>query len=277
MWADSSPQGGRDWLLAHSHSLKWTTAADALGLQKTLDTLWRSAQGFEAIADTVDASSSSDDDNVDRARTPTTRAELTCRMVVNFDYHNHIPVALGSRAGSLPHKMASLLHILKIESASAQHLDCVLESCVAITTDLGTEHGLADCSGAGFWSHFAEFSRPAMLAADTDAAHTAFEGPMDSAEQRSHLFEKAFPVAGLLHIVDNAAKDVLEQMVLWPSVQPHLNAVCDLLCKEHNRELFVQNCLVGHFPQFKPSFQNTFKQIKSSISAMKASAGKQPL
>ena len=125
-----------------------------------------------------------------------TIARLTAILVRCLDHHSMLPAALGARATSLPHKARALLHSLQLESQSSRHLDSMLRSTISITTDLGTEFGLADCSAAGWWPHFSTSTAPSMLMQDELGHLDDFSDGMDGAESRQYMFGDALPVAG---------------------------------------------------------------------------------
>ena len=57
-------------------------------------------------------------------------------------------------------------------------------------------------------------------------------------------YERAMPVAGMLHIVSNCT-DSLHHGVFqhWKKFLEQLDAVCNLLCQPHTQELYLQRCV----------------------------------
>ena len=135
-------------------------------------------------------------------------AQLTQEFVQAMGYHCPSPAALGARAGSLPNKLGAFLHSLKLETRSAQALDSMVSHMISLTTDLGTEFGLADSPGAGWWDHFEKSCKPSVMLADGVEADWGDEA-MDDACERPFLFKQCIPIAGMLHVFDNMAKDLL--------------------------------------------------------------------
>ena len=172
-WADSSPQGGRDWLLGHSHHLLASTAPELLKLADAVNEL--AAMGlvpFESLRSEPYPSSSEGSDADSTACLlqedvgdsggvePQSRASkcrsLTRQVVASWSYHCMAPGALGSKAGSLEHKCSTLLHSLSLESQSTAETVQRLDALISMTTDMGVEMGLTNVAlgEAGFCQCF---------------------------------------------------------------------------------------------------------------------------
>ena len=182
IWADSSPQGGRDWLLMHMHYICASSLTQLSCGCDALDALWNRAAMVRVEINSNDSESSTsdvelapdasqhdhgkpelvedvgdaswDDSQVPQEQQTTSVAELTHRICPCISYHCCLPGAVGSKASSLPYKVGVLCHALHLETGSVHSLDAMLNSVVSCTTDLGTEAGIADIASAGFWSHF---------------------------------------------------------------------------------------------------------------------------
>ena len=135
-WADSSPQGGRDWLISKMCSVReregTPTIVDAarLAIQlRHLSLVARSSHETE-VAKTEAA-----------RQIPGIVKELRACLHVRV----LPPAALGLRRTDAAHKSAAFLHSLAMESPSdLSLLRRELDGFVSFTTDLGVEAGLSD-------------------------------------------------------------------------------------------------------------------------------------
>ena len=237
MWADSSPQGGHDWLLSHMHYVVGSSTAELLQLAAAVDALASRPTAWNA----VDGVPVPDDILLEeRAGAPMGLGRLTWQIFCAFRHHCPLPGALGSRAGSLQHKCATLLHALRLECHDDDHLESMLDRVISITTDMGTEIRLTEVVGAGFWSQFESHLQRTPMVADDGNPEAGEDQDMHS---RPYVFSRALPIAGLLHILDNLTRDVQKHMDGWPPFQNSLRAVCNLLCKPASLEVFMERCL----------------------------------
>ena len=137
--------------------------------------------------------------------------EATDLIWSSMTLHHLMPGGLGSRAASLPRKAATLLAQLKLETHGASHLNTLLANVTSFCTDLGPEHGLADVTRSGFWNHFHTSLRGPhpILQDDIEAVWNNDVGDIEVDQtHEEHLFKRALPVAGLLHIVSNCTGDL---------------------------------------------------------------------
>jgi hypothetical protein len=85
-------------------------------------------------------------------------------------------------------------------------LQQLLASTASVTTDMGTELGLAGALKGDFWAWFQESVQPSAMECDTGACD------IDS----PYMFARALPVAGILHTIDNLTHDIhLRAMSFW--------------------------------------------------------------
>ena len=184
VWADSSPQGGRDWLLAHAHVLKSDTRQEHLKLLRAVGRLVQLSQPeiqiLPSLVEDLQLTSPSicPDNGVDFCTSfapeqcdcteeeQEERARLTRQVTSAFTCHQFLPGALGAGAASLPHKASTLLSRLQHETGSAASLQRLCCRIVSVTTDMGTELGLPDVPAAEFWSHFHESCGPGEVLDD---------------------------------------------------------------------------------------------------------------
>lgn len=121
---DSSPQGGRDWVIheccfLHQDALQVVTEA--------AEQMARIGLGFEVVEDVGGAMRSLQD-------------------VVARGFRTHVfpPTGLGSWHGNIAHKFHAVLHGLRLECSSWRVVQALLHNYFTITTDLGVERKLAE-------------------------------------------------------------------------------------------------------------------------------------
>ena len=246
LWADSSPHGGRNWLHTLLHVIPFGEAARCA---RAVDLL---ARGHE-VNDVEEGSEAKDD----------TLESLTLMLCKTIVCHHPIPTALASRAEGLFHKMAALLHSLRmgVPDAGVGALRALLENVVSITTDLGTEAKLSDASEFRTEDWVSDsLAAPHSLEPDGGVCMSVVERPVPSSEP-GYVFPNCIGWPGLLHIVDGMTHAVHEKaMKNFGWFEKGLTAICALLCRKHRRERFVERCLrsdaVGvHFvKQFRKQF-----------------------
>eukprot|EP00974_Lingulodinium_polyedra_P103852 10051790-Lingulodinium_polyedra.AAC.1 len=166
MWVDSSPQGGRNWVLTHMHSICNPAPAKLMELAMVVDTLAAApslAEGSDggsgsdsADSDTDSADSDPDPDpdasdscgleletdagdvamaGTDDAAAATDRLQrlsarrLTRRLCRGFEWHSPPPAAVGSARENLQQKCAAVLHSLCWETPTPEDLPELLAGC----------------------------------------------------------------------------------------------------------------------------------------------------
>ncbi len=124
VWADSSPQGGRDWLLSRSTEVE-SDGAPLLELMAAANTLARAVQGADAGR---------------TAEAPTLQERQECVRLLRSSLHEHThpPAAMGLRQTNAAHKTAAFLHSLSLE-VPPEHMLRALRNVVSFTADMGTE------------------------------------------------------------------------------------------------------------------------------------------
>ena len=277
LWADSSPQGGRNWLMIQTHELAHSTSV--AGLAHAVDTLAAIDPNPAECGDGHDDESTTDSDRDEEGEADNDSGEfgleiddgdmfvpapsgtacyarrkrLTRTVCRAFRWHCLPPVCLGSGRESLQDKCSALLHAMAHEASSMQSLGSNMDRVVAFCTDMGTELGLAGVvSGSGqcfaewFQSAFSSQGQDGGLAEDRGDAGGDLEflaGGLANAD-RTHLFQRALPIPGLLHILDNCTAEVhLKGMTHWSKFFTSLRAVCSIMCRMWVRERFLGRCL----------------------------------
>jgi len=202
-WADSSPQGGRDWLLSKVSVIP--ANVDLCGLHDAARAVASRSGSPAAISDSDSDGSSedvqSDGENRNLANCDFDQRQL-CFQKLQAGLSEHVfpPVALGLRQSDLAHKCAAFVHCVALEvSPTRGDLEEALGSVVSFTTDMGTELGMSGFRLGNLSGLLPEWLQQPfqMLVADGEAA-----GPVaaETREDRSDLEADgdAAPVAGLL-------------------------------------------------------------------------------
>ncbi len=138
-WADSSPQGGRDWLLSMVSECKH----DLAELHSLSSKLIRASA---VQADSGDDDSASSDSEIEQAdQLAKERMSAYEKLTSGLQLRTLVPAALGLGATSIPHKCSAFLHSMVLECPQdAAQFRQVMGSFVSLTTDMGTEMGIVD-------------------------------------------------------------------------------------------------------------------------------------
>lgn len=139
-WADSSPQGGRDWLLS-----KVSVVPGDVDLCDLHDAARTVASLSDAPAPVSDSDSNGSSEDVEAAGGDLEqRRGCFQKLQAGLSEHVFPPVALGLRQSDLAHKCAAFVHCVALEvSPTRADLEEALRSVVSFTTDLGTELGMS--------------------------------------------------------------------------------------------------------------------------------------
>ncbi len=149
VWCDSSPQGGRDWFLTQVTIV--SNQSDLIDLRDAADYLVETAERPTAPSTRRargGSDSSSDGDDGSRLQQRVSAVE---RLRAGLREHVCPPVALGLRQSNVSHKASGLVHALSLECpAGISSLQGLLSSIASVTTDMGTEMGLANFRARSF-------------------------------------------------------------------------------------------------------------------------------
>ena len=78
--------------------------------------------------------------------------------------HHFIPVGMGSGRAELVHELHALYHQWYMETGDPQVMAAIGNSCVAVATDKGTEHGVSAAPPAGcFFCNISTFLPHVLL------------------------------------------------------------------------------------------------------------------
>ena len=169
-------------------------------------------------------------------------------ICMHLQEHIGVPVAMGKRHSALPYKIHAFLHALHLEC----HLDSIvtfLQSVISVTTDLGTEHLLADAS-LDFHQHLkahSHFTHSGSAHVGEAALNVggAVARPLGRPEfGEGHLTPHALAVTGILHQLHNTLRDMCEDLPNFNKwFKEPFHALCYWLRNNENRDLFKGVCL----------------------------------
>ena len=139
----------------------------------------------------------------------------------------------------------------------------VCASTASWTTDGGVEHLLCR-TPASVWSSInpqvLSSDQPSLYVDDSDPLATQSSSSPRAKSQSSsstQLFGEALPVSGLLHVMNNASKDIGSSLKSFRSWCEQASALTSFLRHRWTRELFVERCL--HTPLgeiWRPAFES---------------------
>jgi hypothetical protein len=236
--ADSSPQVGKDWLMTKVREVRISL------LTKLLVNVW----------DLVNSPLKFDETDLDVMNVWFEKSAEICNA---FCTHTYIPVAIGSRRSSLRHKLSAIMWALYLESAGLNELGAFLRSVVAITTDQGTEAGLADVPRIQFKDLLPDISTDIEMDDDNGALTSVAPPPNE------HIFQYAVFLPGLLHTVHNLTGRTLASLSLWVWYKPLLTALARFLSHSHHLDCFMAHCIPSNLRDtFTIFLDRSFEDVK---------------
>ncbi len=166
--------------------------------------------------------------------------DLVCHVVLT-------PAGLGSGAQSLVHKMAALMWQLRLLVGKTTYIEEFCESVASITTDLGTESGLAEVPRLPIGEWLSWGCEWQSLQLDIDCPEDLGNAASDAdAPNGMHAFPWALLVPGVMHICHNAASEVCANLPCFNAwFRPLLSPLARLLHYAYLRERLVETCLQG--------------------------------
>ena len=226
MWADSSPQSGRNWLM----SMATPGRAD-----KILEAASAATYLARTRSDWSDRWEALDLDLEEHAR-------MTKILNDTLSNHTFLPVALGSGKGKVEDKSSALLQALALECSSRAELKDRLDSIVAWTTDMGTELTVPLFQTMSF-----EKLLPSWLhqSFQSDVGGSDAEPDAQELPEASSLMPRSLIVPGGLHITDNLLTDMHTKLEYWDTFWSHLQPIVKLLEDRMYRERFLATCVRG--------------------------------
>lgn len=178
-----------------------------------------------------------------------TREAMNRVILENIVPHTYLPSSVEAGHVDLTHKTAAFVFSQAMECASRGDLRRVLAGFHSLTTDLGTEIGVA-----GFHSSLDRLlpdwyrpERPARL--QMDGASDGEEGDPTAPEQgedcEDFVFQRCVAIPGILHMVHNLDLDIdkaLPDFSAWYDTMRHFSA---LLCEPFRRRSVYSACIQG--------------------------------
>ena len=227
---DSSTQGGIDW-----ENTEYTVIYNAESVE-----FLQSYRSLVPEARANMARQDADEDAVEREK------GLIMRMCEIRQHHHGVPAGLSSKRGDLMHKAHAVLHSIYLETGSAKDLRRFLDATVSITGDLGVEKGLPMLPPYRFSQLFPDYQ-----CGDIGDDEGFGEAAPDELLSMRHILY----CPGLLHVISNASKDLLQVTQHFKPVYDMMEAVTLWLHDKATRDHFVATCCsTPPFVHLKPLF-----------------------
>ena len=237
LWADSSPQGGTDWLLS---MLRIVPQEQLEPSAATARRLQASVQDFQLAVSNKDFALSME--------IAERRHEDGVFLSKAIALHRQIPLGLGSGDSSLEKKMLCIFRKILAETQDFKLARKALRKVVCVCTDMGTEGGLSLAQGLKLtelcpaWVSDAN----AGLVSEDDLVNLAGgDSDSDNDESSEYFLPNSIPSPGLLHIFHNMAKDVHMKLNGFDSWVVGFKAIAALLHYKHLRNRLVATCVLG--------------------------------
>ena len=231
---DSSPQGGRDWLLAELQLVGRLVPAGDLLL------------AFWQLADLMQ----SNNQDVEGEEKQELESMLMASLLAGFESWTLPPAALGHQKSNLHHKFHALVGSLFLSTGPLLHN--VARSVASITTDFGTESGLSLMnvpldlvSPAAAALHLVQSSRTV----DHDDTEMPAVPDVD--------LTGSLQMPGGHHIMHNICADVCEAMPNFGQYKGHMQALSNFLSDSHLRSALRARCFAtGESAEFSCRFES---------------------
>ena len=231
LWADSSPQGGVDWLLS---IVSLIGKDDLEAVAAATNCLQESTERFLCAYEV--------DDKEAMLRIASERHESGQLIAASMKLHRQIPMALGSGASSLDHKARCICRKMFAESQSVAGLKQQFARVRSMCTDMGTEQAIPEVEGASLESLLPEYMRERELfSEDVPLA----EADATDAPAPGYLFPQALLAPGILHIIHNMTKEIDSSLPFFKPWLQGFKAVARMLHADHLRRRFVATCVRG--------------------------------
>jgi hypothetical protein len=212
IWADSSPQAGANWLLSMVLSIRSDQLLETAKAARYLATT-------AGIIETEGIIEDFEDCLRQRSKAGRTVAD-------NMHVHSQIPMALGSGAEGLDHKLRCIVQKTFAETSSKRECRQFFQRVRGCCVDMGVEFGISDATGVD-----AIDLMPGWIRA---AVEDEEEGPgPDFLGLPGQQFMMPLCVlsAGSCHIVNNVQKDVDKHLPGWAKWLPGYKGIAYLLHK----------------------------------------------
>jgi hypothetical protein len=203
--ADSSPQGGKNWLLTEEFCVAGDVLLDVslaitdMCLSAQRDDLQAVAEPMKAWRDFV----------------------ASC-----IQHHVYPPTALGSRHANLTHKAHCMLHAKRLECNSWVQVQQLLDAHFSSTSDSGVEASLhlVETTVGELFPHWLQMDIGGDEAGgNVDQLQGGAVGDHAGLKLSSL---RAIPIPGTFHMIDNVQKRLLGHFQHWEAVKPLLESAC---------------------------------------------------
>ncbi len=221
---DSSPQGGRNWLLTELNGIPGDLIQECAQSAKKMMRL------------TLDSAEQCDEPE-----------QLRQHVKSCFFYHVLPPTALGTRQAGLAMKLHAVTHSVRLESSDWSKTNDLFNAVIGVTADIGSEEDLnmmdMPLSAFDYWHELQD-----------DNVY----GPTTAPVVDTVSLSKSLYVPGTLHITDNLSKGLLASLQSWDALKPKVEKVCAFFHAPYTRSLFshrlVPSGLQWKFKSGPPSF-----------------------
>ena len=173
-------------------------------------------------------------------------------------FHAYPPVVLGSGGGSLAQKFHAVMHAFLLEAGdSADAVGKLCDEVCVSTFDLGTEFSLPRVCPVPLQELFPWVSMPESTvefhmqeSADLDALQSLLENShVYQSEDRRVSLSGSLAVPGILHIIHNAANDVLKVTKLLDKQVDALAETCRWLSDNQSCSRLLERCFSSRVGQ----------------------------
>eukprot|EP00959_Pyramimonas_sp_CCMP1952_P346860 7264838-Pyramimonas_sp.AAC.1 len=130
MWIDSSPNKFANWLWTECHQIPFDRLYNVFDAAQLIE----SDAGKTVLRDLALGDDDPDPDTASLAARVKAALGILSECIT---HHVYVPQALGSGKANTPHKAASLLHCICLESPTLASVARHISSFVSVTTDMG--------------------------------------------------------------------------------------------------------------------------------------------
>ena len=223
---DSSPRGGRDWLLSEYWLVSGPNIEKVVELQNEIIALRKLlAEGSEEDVDSEIVASIAE------------RSQELQRLMW---HHVLIPVALGVGFQGVHQQFVALLHALRVEADCWELVQSFCKSVVGMTTDFGVESYLQQVPRVDANELFYHWREGTELIDDVPEALPS-RGSRPSRDAWIS-FEQSLPVSGIMHVIHNCLTDIGTALPDYDEWLVKAKAVSRFMSHREYKELLVEHC-----------------------------------
>ena len=229
---DSSPQGGRHWLLCELRVLGHRVSPDEMLLR-----FWKLCEICDEVKSKGVSGRAGEEDSdelLEELREVELR-EAYDALQTSMEVMALPPSGLGHQRANLRHKLHAFVHSLWTGTGKA--LPEVASAISSFTTDFGTEAGISRVSVPSeiVCPQLCDVSDPSAFQSSDDLGNASDPWPQID-------FTAALHVPGVHHIMHNICQDVCEQLPSFQKFKAHLQSLSVFLCDPHVRKGMQERC-----------------------------------